>query len=83
MFFFYFAVLMFAGVQGLNWRELTLGWFNGVIRLATMSLGIWTHDSVRQFRVRTNSATHATVVLIACDSVADCRARGQVRLESV
>jgi hypothetical protein len=51
IFFIYVAVLMFAGIQSLDKKALTIGWLQGAFNLLQISLGIWTPATVKSFQV--------------------------------
>ncbi len=56
IFFFYSAVLLFAGSPEFNFRGLTVGWIKGGIELAFITVGIWTPSTVESFKVLRRAA---------------------------
>lgn len=49
--FFYIAPLMFAGVSGLSFKDLTWGWVRGLVDLFLLAVGIWSPHRVQRFDV--------------------------------
>ncbi len=56
IFFFYAAVLLFSGNPQFTFRGLTVGWIQGGIELAFITVGIWTPATVESFKVMRRAA---------------------------
>eukprot|EP00808_Paulinella_micropora_P020960 g67295.t1 len=47
----YTSVLLFGGAANFSFRGLTLGWLHGLKAVTVLTLGIWTNDNVKRFRI--------------------------------